>query len=207
MRPHSFLATAAALILVSAVAAADVPASDAPTADVPSTTVSCAGLTEITSTDTETTAIFHDQVLAVGNGITLTCDYLKVIASRIGDKTATIGKYGKFKYLLATGNVKITQEDRIATGGRAEVYPDEDRIVMTENPVVQIESEHYTATGPRMILYRGQRRAVIEGTPAQRSTILLPAIKDLGYPAEKNPEPTPTGPAKIEPQFQGQPVK
>jgi lipopolysaccharide export system protein LptA len=197
MRPHPLLAAAAALILASAL-----PAADAPAADLPSTTVSCAGLTEITSTDTETTAIFHDQVLAVGNGITLACDYLKVIASRVGDKTATIGKYGKFKYLLATGNVKVTQEDRVATGGRAEVYPDEDRIVMTEHPVVRIESEHYEATGPRMILYRGQRRAVIEGTPTQRSTITLPAIKDLGFPAA--PAPTPAKPAAIEPQFQGQ---
>ena len=38
-----------------------------------------------------------------------------------------------------------------------------------------------------MVLYRGQRRAVIEGTPSQRSHISLPAIKDLGFPSEKPP--------------------
>ena len=36
-----------------------------------------------------------------------------------------------------------------------------------------------------MILYRGQRRAVIEGTPANRTHILLPGIKDLGFPARE----------------------
>jgi lipopolysaccharide export system protein LptA len=142
----------------------------------------------MTSTDTESTFTFRDNVLAVGNGMTLACDYLKVIATRIGDKAATIGKYGKFKYMLATGHVRMTQGDRVATGGRAEMFPEEDRIVLTENPVVRIESEHYEASGPRMILYRGQRRAVIEGG----AHILLPAIKDLGFPSDKPAAPAPT---------------
>jgi lipopolysaccharide export system protein LptA len=87
--------------------------------------------------------------------------------------------------------VKIVQGDRVATCGRAEVFPGEDRIVLTENPVVEITSEHYVATGPKMVLYRGQRRAVIEGAPGQRVHISMPAIKDLGFPSDK-PAPTPT---------------
>jgi len=154
-------------------------------AEPPETTIDCSGLFESVSTDTETTFTFHDQVVAVGNNITLNCDFLKVISTRIGDKTATIGKYGKFRYMLATGHVHIVQGDRIATCGRAEVFPGEDRIVLTEGPVVEIPTEHYKATGPRMVLYRGQRRAVIEGTPSERAHISLPAIKDLGFPSEK----------------------
>jgi hypothetical protein len=42
-----------------------------------------------------------------------------------------------------------------------------------------------------MVLYRGQRRAVIEGAPGQRVHISMPAIKDLGFPSDK-PAPTPT---------------
>ena len=126
--------------------------------------------------------------------MTLECDFLKVIASRVGDKAATIGKYGKFKYMLATGHVRMTQGDRVATSGRAEMFLDEDRVVLTEKPVVKIESEHYEASGPRMILYRGQRRAVIEGG-AHRS--FSRPIKDLGFPSN-NPEPTPA--PKAQPQ-------
>jgi len=185
MRTLSLVATAAALALAAAARAADAP----------ETTIDCAGLAESTSTDTETTTVFHDQVVAVGNGITLNCDYLKVVATRMSEKSTTLGKHDTFKYLLATGNVKIIQTDRVATCGRAEVFPGEDRIVLTENPVVRIESEHYVASGPRMVLYRGQRRAVIEGTPSERSHILLPAIKDLGFPADKPAPAAPAAPA------------
>jgi len=174
MRPLPLLATALALTW----------AAGARAAEIPETTVSSISA-ESVSTDTETTTTFHDDVVALGNDLVLNCDNLKVIASRIGDKTVTLGKYGKFKYLLATGNVRIVQGDRTATCGRAEVFPGEDRIVLTENPKVQILSEGYTVTGPRMVLYRGQRRAVIEGNPGERTKITLPPIKDLGFPADK----------------------
>lgn len=175
MRHLPILAASAALALAWPLAAAESP----------ETTIDCSGPAESSSTDTETTTTFKDNVVAVGNGITLECDFLKVVATRVGDKSATLGKYGKFRYLLATGHVKITQGDRIATSGRAEVFPDEDRIVLTEQPVVRIESEHYQASGPRMILYRGQRRAVIEGSPGNRTHITLPPMKDLGFPQSK----------------------
>jgi lipopolysaccharide export system protein LptA len=178
MRPLPLLAAAAALALFPALRAAEPP-----------TTTISSDSAESASTDTETTTVFHDDVIATGNDITLNCDFLKVIATRVGEKTATLGKYGKFKYLLATGRVKIVQGDRVATCGRAEVFPGEDRIVLTENPVVQIESEHYVATGPKMVLYRGQRRAVIESAPGQRVHISMPAIKDLGFPSsDKTPQ-------------------
>ena len=174
MRPLPLLATALALALAAPAQAAD-----------PQQTTITSVSSEMISTDTETTCVFHDEVVAVGNDMTLNCDALKVIATRIGEKSATIGKYGKFKYLLATGHVRIVQGDRIALCGRAEVFPGEDRIVLTENPSVEIASEGYKATSPRMVLYRGQRRAVLEGTLGQPSHISLPAIKDLGFPAEK----------------------
>jgi lipopolysaccharide export system protein LptA len=174
MRLTPILVAAAALLTAAGARAAD-----------PKLTTVESDSAESTSTDAETTATFHDEVVATGNDMTLTCDFLKVIATRIGEKSATLGKYGKFKYMLATGHVRIVQGDRVATCGRAEVFPGEDRIVLTESPVVRIESEHYEASGPRMILYRGQRRAVIESSPGQRAKITLPAIKDLGFPTDK----------------------
>jgi lipopolysaccharide export system protein LptA len=176
MRPLPLLAAAMALTMVGP-ARADNPPQD--------TTIDCSGLAESLSTDTETTTTFHDQVVAVGNGIRLDCDFLKVVTTRLSEKGTTLGRHDNFKYMLATGHVKIVQGDRIATCGRAEVFPNEDRVVLTEDPVVSIESEGYRAFGPRMILYRGQRRAVIEGLPGQKVHLSLPAIKDLGFPADK----------------------
>jgi lipopolysaccharide export system protein LptA len=173
MRSPTLLATAAAFALACGLGAAE------PT---PTTIDSISA--ESISTDTETTTTFHDQVSATGNDLVLTCDFLKVIATRVGDKSATLGQYGRFKYMLATGHVRIVQGDRVATCGRAEVFPGEDRIVLTENPVVSIVSEGYKVNGPRMVLYRGQRRAVVEGTPQERTHVTLPAMKDLGFPSQ-----------------------
>jgi lipopolysaccharide export system protein LptA len=180
-----FLPLLAAALLLAGYRAA---AADAP-AGAPATTIDCDGQAEMTSTDAESTTVFNDNVVVVGNGIRMTCDFLKVVSTRIGDKTATLGKYGNFKYLLATGRVRIVQGDRIATCGRAEVFPGEDRIVLTESPVVELVTEHDVASGPRMVLYRGQRRAIIEGTPTNRVHIQMPAIKDLGFPSAPTPVP------------------
>ena len=156
------------------------------TNELPPTVIECSGLAETISTDTETIATFSDQVVVTGNNLKLYCDNLKVVAVRKGDPTATLGSYGYFKSLVATGRVRIVQGDREATCGRAEVFPNEDRIVLSEEPVVRSFDDHYIATGPRLLLYRGQRRAVIEGNNENRARITLPAIKDLGFEEKKN---------------------
>ena len=40
-----------------------------------------------------------------------------------------------------------------------------------------------------MVLYRGERRAVIEGIESAPTRITLPAIKDLGFDQEKKSAP------------------
>lgn len=176
-----------------------------PTAE---TVVECAGLFETLSTDTEITSTFRDKVVVTGNNLKLTCDFLTVVAIRKGgDPVEALGKYGYFKSLVATGNVRIVQGDREATCGRAEIFPGEDKIILSEKfgnalPRVRSLDDQYSAEGPRVILYRGQRRAVIEGEgdkgPGTR--ILLPAIKDLGYDKNSPPaageEPRKSEPAK-----------
>jgi lipopolysaccharide export system protein LptA len=170
------------LVALLVTLAAPLRAADAP----PSTEITCEGLFETFST-------FKDKVVVIGNNLRLYCDILKVVATRKGDPAATIGQYGYFKSLVATGNVRIVQGDREATCGRAEVFPGEDRIVLSEDPVVRSLDDQYVAAGPRLVLYRGQRRAVIEGTTEERVRITLPAIKDLGFEEEKkaseNPAP------------------
>ncbi len=84
--------------------------------------------------------------------------------------------------------MRIVQGDREATCGRAEVFPNEDRIVLSENPVVRSFDDEYVASGPRLLLYRGQRRAVIEGNNEERARITLPAMKDLGFEDQKEAE-------------------
>ena len=142
---------------------------------------------DMKSTDTLTTFVFTKKVVVTGTNLKLTCDRLEVISTRKGDPTATIGKHGKFKSLIAEGSVHILQSDREAACGRAEVLPDDNKIILTDHPVVKDLANGATATGPRMVLYRGERRAVIEGADDAPSRIILPAIKDLGFDKEPKP--------------------
>ena len=131
---------------------------------------------EMRSTDKETIAIFDQNVVVTGTNLRLTCDHLEVVASRIGNTTDTVAKLDQFKSLVATGRVRIIQGDREVTCGRAEVLPLEEKIILTESPVVIDHSGPYTERGTRIILLRGQRRVVVENSVFQG-----PAIIDLGF--------------------------
>ena len=138
-----------------------------------------------TPDSSETHAIFTGNVTVTGNEIKLTCDRLEILAERIGDKTATIGTIDKFKFLIATGKVNIVQGDREANCGRAEVYPREEKIVLTDKPVVVDHANGTVATGDVIEMLRGQRRVT-----SSNVHVTFPAIKDLSY--DKNaPAPKP----------------
>ena len=171
-------------------------AADSPVAN--DTIVECAGVFETISTDQEITSTFRDKVVVTGNNLKLTCDFLTVVALPKTNTTAVLGKYGYFKSLVATGNVRIVQADREATCGRAEIFPGEDKIVLSENPVVRDTGNESSFTAPVLELYRGQRRAVAPAQPGGRTRIVLPALKDLGYEKEKS-EPAPKSAPKAAP--------
>jgi lipopolysaccharide export system protein LptA len=141
---------------------------------------------EMWSTDTETRSVFEENVVVTGNNIKITCDKLDVTATRLDDKNkdATIGTLDKFKTLVATGNVHILQGDREVTCGRAEVFPREDRVVLTEKPVVIDNSGPYVATGDRIVLLRGERRLFGDNIRLQG-----PPIRDLGADKDKPMQP------------------
>lgn len=167
------LVAAALLLAVTRASAADAP--PAPTV------IESAGPGEMVSTETETTFTFRDKVVVSGTNLKLTCELLVVVAKRAGDPNATLGKQENFKSLVATGGVRILQSDREATCDRAEIFPGEDKVVLSGNLKVRALDDSFVQTGPRGTLYRGQKRVVIESP-----RIVLPPLKDLGY--EKEPE-------------------
>jgi lipopolysaccharide export system protein LptA len=138
---------------------------------------------EMWSTDTETRSIFKENVTVTGNNLRLTCDKLDVTAVRMhgkDDKNSTLPAVEKFKTLVATGNVHIVQGGREVTCGKAEVFPGEDRVVLTEKPVVIDNDGPYVATGDRIVLLRGERRIFGDNIRLQG-----PAIRDLGFEKDK----------------------
>lgn len=191
-----------AATLASAVRAAEKAPPTPATPPVP--TVIESGSAEMVSTATETTFTFRTNVSVTATNMKLTCDELVVIAKRSGDPEATIGKQENFKSLIATGNVRIVQADREATCGRAAVYPGEDKVELTENPIVRSTKEGWVQTGPKMVLYRGERRAVIESTATERPRLTLPALKDLGDLGQDGKKKTDA--AKQQPQSKSSPT-
>ncbi|HQF38380.1 MAG TPA: LptA/OstA family protein [Opitutaceae bacterium] len=148
---------------------------------------------DMQTTDEESTFLFTGLVLVRGNNISLSCDRLEAITIRSQrdilkdeEKTA-LGQVGKFKRMLATGRVRIEQGDRVATCGRAEVLPGEEKITLSEDPMVR--DGESTVVGETIELFRGERRAVVK-----RARITLPPLKDLGFP-KNAPAPTDQAPA------------
>src|SRR5690349_13828579 len=150
-------------------------ASAAPTVP-PVPTVIESGSAEMVSTEKETTFTFRNGVTVTGTNLKLTCDHLEVIARRTGDPSATFGKQENFKSLIATGKVHIVQSDREATCERAEVFPGDDKVILTGDPKVRSTDGQYQAAGPKMVLHRGERRAQIISEAGERPRISLPPL-------------------------------
>lgn len=135
---------------------------------------------EMWSEGAETKVICTGHVRLTGTNLGITCDRLELTAVNIGDKekTAALPTLEKFKYLLATGSVSIVQGDRSATCGRAEVLPRENKVVLTERPVVTDRKTGWQNAGEKITMLRGVRRVIVEQPRATG-----PALKDLGIDA------------------------
>jgi lipopolysaccharide export system protein LptA len=182
MKPR--LTLALLLILPLAASAAEVPPQ--------STELQCEH-GEMWSVNTETHAIFTGAVTLTGTDLKILCDRMEIIAEGVGDKTATIPTFEKFKYILATGHVRIVQGDREATSGRAEVLPREDKVVLTEDPVVIDHGTGWIDHGEKITMLHGERRVLVD-----KPRFTGPAIKDLGFDKDK-PVTPPDGAPKAEP--------
>jgi lipopolysaccharide export system protein LptA len=145
---------------------------------------------QMTSTDDETTAFATGNVILTGTNLRITCDQLTLVATRIGDKDATLGAVEKFKYILATGDVRIVQGDRESTSQRAEVFPREDKVVLSEDPVIIDHSNGFAGAGEKITLFRGKREVFID-----KPRFTGPPVGDLGATAKPRSAPPATTPA------------
>jgi hypothetical protein len=136
------------------------------------------------------------RVTLVGTNLKLVCDHLNITTVGLGKdvNTGVLPPLEKFKYLLATGNVQIVQTDREARAGRAEVFPREDKIELTEKPIVIDHADDVVhdgavdhsgdkvAEGDKITILRGQRHVIIE-----KGHIEGPELKDLGFDKQQSP--------------------
>lgn len=150
------------------------------------TVITSDGPAEMVTNDkqTETTITFKDHVVAIGTNMKLTCDFLEVVVNRSGDPSATIGKLNKFRSMLATGNVFFVLGDREAACGRAQILPGEEKVILSEHPVVVDHDQNTRFAGETITLYSGKRRVEVE-----KPVLTAPPVKDLGVDKEIKPAP------------------
>jgi lipopolysaccharide export system protein LptA len=146
------------------------------------TTLTCEHM-DMWSEGEETKAICTGKVTLTGTNLLIVCDRLELIATRVGKDSGAVPDLDKFRYLLATGNVSITQGSRVATCGRAEVFPKEEKVVLTEDPVVTDKAIEMVSAGDRITMLRGQERVVVDNPK-----VTGPPIKDLGFEKKKEEE-------------------
>jgi lipopolysaccharide export system protein LptA len=170
----------AALVFMASLAA---PAA-VRSAEPPNTVIESRGL-DMHSTDAETISVFTGNVVVTGNDMRITCDRLEVVSVRIGDKTDIIGRQENFKSLIATGHVHMVQLDREASCGRAVVLPREEKVTLTDGPVVIDHGNNTVATGEPIVLLHGEYRVL--GTNVR---ITFAPIKNLGL-TKNTPAPAP----------------
>jgi lipopolysaccharide export system protein LptA len=138
---------------------------------------------EMKSTETETHVLCVGNVVLTATNMRLACDRLEIIATRIGGEEAeAIATLDKFKYLLATGNVRMQQDQREVTCERAEVKPLEEIVILTGEPVLIDRATDIVTTGEEIVLHRGQN-----SVSGRNIKISGPAIKDLGAGAADAP--------------------
>jgi lipopolysaccharide export system protein LptA len=101
-------------------------------------------------------------VVAKHEDFTLYADRILLFLS---DETKGIEK------IVAKGNVRITEKERIVTGEQAVFHSDEQRIVVTGNPVMR--EGNNVISGDRVVVLLDENRGVVEGTTGKRVTATI----------------------------------
>jgi lipopolysaccharide export system protein LptA len=118
---------------------------------------------------------FSGNVVATQDERVIQSDTLQLYFKKKADGPAAAAgdaaKAGDIDRIVAKGNVRITEKDRIVTGEQAVFHSDEQRIVVTGNPVMR-EGNNVIA-GDRVVVLLNENRGVVEGTTGKRVTATI----------------------------------
>ncbi len=145
---------------------------------------------------------FTGNIKLTGTNLIVTCDALEVQTERNETPEISTKELGNISSIIATGNVSISQRGRTATAGRAEVYPNDDKIVLTDNPKVA-DNQGNVVTGAKITLFRGVGKVVVERDMKSRVRVSSSSLPDLGFSEEEAAKETiPSEEASIDPELE-----
>ena len=145
---------------------------------------------ELESSDDHNIFTFYGNVHMVGDGIDATSDQLKVISKKNGESSTTeIADANAVEKIVATGPVVMIQENRTIRAGKAEIFPDEGKVILEDNPQVDSKDKG-TVKGHRIVFYKNDQKAYVEGGGAdgERPKIILPNAPDMSMKKDKKNE-------------------
>ncbi len=128
---------------------------------------------EVINTEKGNRFIFSGSVAIQGEDFLATCDRMEV-------KTDSTGAddFGAIALIEATGEVTIRQGSRVATAGKALIYPQEDEVVLEDGP--KVADGRGTVTGYRMILHGKDRKITVEpGPDGVQPRVELPSLRSI----------------------------
>jgi lipopolysaccharide transport protein LptA len=103
-------------------------------------------------------SIFTNNVVVIGTNFKMNCQ----------EMTVYFDKDNKVQRIVSTGDVVIIQPDRVTHCGHAEYFHDEDKFILTDQPVILDHKN--TVAGPEITIFRGNQKMIVKGG---RSRVIL----------------------------------
>ena len=125
------------------------------------------------------TIIFESHVVAQQDDVTITSNRLKVTLLPAEKKPAPVDPTAteRIDYVEFEGDVKVTQQDRLATANKAIFYQKEQKIILHGRPVVTQGQDR--VEGNLITIYVKEGRSIVEGVGgAPVQAVLFPAKKE-----------------------------
>jgi lipopolysaccharide export system protein LptA len=116
----------------------------------------------------ENVALFRGDVVTTQGDVVVHSSRLRVLMS----DSSSPGSPGRAEHVIAEGNVRILQGERVAVGDRAEFIEADRTVVLTGDAVLHEGSNE--VRGERVIVYLDEERSVVEGTNTRVKAILVP---------------------------------
>ena len=127
--------------------------------------------------------LLEGNVSVVGNQLHLSCDKMEVKFEK--DSNSSGGDFGEISFITALGKIEFAQKGRVSYCDvlRMDVSKGEVLLEGSENkPARVIDEEWGKASGHRIVLEKGKRRArILRGEGGGTPSLELPALPNLGF--------------------------
>jgi len=106
---------------------------------------------------------FQGSVVADGTDMTATCGKAEIVMKPRG-----AGAQKEISQIVMTDDVKLEQGLKEVHCGRADIYAEEEMIVLNDSPVVINREDNTRAAGHRIVYNKGKQSVTIEDSPDRR---------------------------------------